>query len=197
METTDVRQTIAGDAQALGRWIGLRGVIMLLFGILFLARPGAGVGILVAAFGVYCFLEAIVDFTAAITGVAMRSRGVLVLEGLLSVAAGVLAFAMPGNVAIVILYVVAIRALIVGALEVIGAIRLSNAIPSPWLLVLSGLASVLFGVLLARNPQAGLVSLAWLVGLYGVVLGGMQIAAAFGLQRAIKRSPPLRTTQAT
>jgi uncharacterized membrane protein HdeD (DUF308 family) len=192
----DVRQDILDNARQLGRWIGLRGLITLAFGILFLARPGSGVVVLLAVFGVYCLFDGIFALSAAITGATLRSRGWLAFEGLLSIAAGILAFALPGNVAIVILYVVAIRALVIGAIEIVAAIRLGNSIPSPWLVALTGILSVAFGVLLARNPQAGILSLAWLVGVYGVVLGVAQMAAAVALRRALKQAPPLRPTPA-
>ncbi len=105
------------------------------------------------------------------------------------VAAGVVTFARPGEAAIVILYVVAIRALIVGALEVMAAVWLSDAIATPWTMALSGIASVIFGILLLRHPGVGLIALAWLVGVYAVVFGAIQIGAAFELRRGLKQRP--------
>jgi uncharacterized membrane protein HdeD (DUF308 family) len=190
--TTGVRQTILQDARRLGRWVGLRGLITLAFGALFLARPGTGVGLLVAVFGVYAFFDGFVALGAAITGAALRSRWALALQGVLSIGAGVLTFAMPGSMAVAILFLISARALIVGALEIIAAISLGQDVPSPWLLALNGVLSLLFGILLVRDPQAGLLTLSWLVGLYGVVIGGVELAAGFALSRAAKSTPPLR-----
>ncbi len=197
MDVADVKQDHLQHARELGRWVGLRGLITLAFGILFLARPGTGVGVLVAVFAVYCFADGITSMIAAITGAAMRSRAALAIESVLSVLAGVITLAMPGNVAVVILYIISIRALVVGALEVIAAIRFGHAIPSPWMVALTGLLSIVFGILLVRNPAAGLLSIAWLVGLYGVVLGCAQLAAAFALRRVAKEATPLRPTPAS
>jgi uncharacterized membrane protein HdeD (DUF308 family) len=194
MDITEVRRGVLQNAQLVGRWIGLRGLVTLLFGILFLARPGAGVGILMACFAVFCFADGLAALAAAIDGILLRSRAALAIEGILSILAGIVAFAMPGNMAIALLYLIAVRALILGALEVIAAVRMGNAIPTPWLLALAGMASVLFGILLVRNPQAGVLSVAWLVGLYGVVLGIAEIAAAMTLRGAIKRSRPVGPT---
>ncbi|MGZ3440772.1 MAG: HdeD family acid-resistance protein, partial [Polyangia bacterium] len=172
----------------------LRGLITLALGLLFLLRPGTGVGILVAAFAGFCFIDGALALAAAISGAAMRSRAWLAIQGVLGVFAGVVTLAMPGNVAVFILFVIAFRALIMGLLEIVAAIRLGHSIPSPWLLGLVGVASMAFGALLLRNPAAGLLALAWLVGWYGLVLGATQILASLGLRSAIKRAPPLRPT---
>ena len=193
-----VRQDIRQNVRQLGNWMGLRGVITLLLGILFLARPGAGVGILLGVFAAWCILDGIALIAAAIMGDALSNRGWLALGGLLSIAAGAMTFLWPGNTAIVLLYVIAVRALIVGAVEVIAAIRFGRTIPHPWLLAMTGVLSMLLGVVLARNPQAGVLSVTWLVGLYGIVLGAVEIGAAIGLRREIRQTtPPVIATPAT
>jgi uncharacterized membrane protein HdeD (DUF308 family) len=192
METTDVRRDVLQNAQRFGRWIGLRGIITVLLGILFLARPGTGVRVLLACFVVYCFIDGFAALGLALGGAPVPSRAALALQGIVSILAGILVLVMPGNAALVLLYVIALRAVINGALEVYAAIRLGQAIPSPWLLALGGLASIVFGILLARNPQAGAVSLAWLVGVYAVVVGAAELAAAISMWSAVKRAPPVR-----
>jgi uncharacterized membrane protein HdeD (DUF308 family) len=190
METATLARDLEDNGRRLARWIGLRGLITIALGVLFLARPGAGVAILLGVFAAYCFLDGILLLGAAISGGTSRGRGMLALDGLVSIAAGVLTFTLPGNAAVVLLFVIALRALFVGALEVIAAIRLGHTIPNPGLLALNGILAILFGVLLARNPQAGILSLAWLVGVYGVVVGVSQVVAAFGLRRVVKQAPP-------
>jgi uncharacterized membrane protein HdeD (DUF308 family) len=190
MATTDLRQTISQSARSLGRWVGLRGVVTLAFGILFLARPGTGVEFLVALFAAYCFFDGFLAIGTAITGATLRSRGWLAVEGVLSIIAGVLTYAMPGTIAVIALYVIALRALIVGAMEAIAAIRLGDEIPNPWLLAIAGLTSMVFGVLLLRNPAGGLRAVVWLVGAYGVIYGATEILAAIGLRQMTKQGPP-------
>jgi uncharacterized membrane protein HdeD (DUF308 family) len=198
MDTTvdAMRRDFSQSARRLGRWVGLRGLFTLALGILFLARPGTGVGVLMACFAIYCFVDGFAALAVAIGGTVVRSRAAFALEGIVSILAGILTFAMPGNVAVVLLYLIAVRALIIGGLEVIAAFRLGQAIPNPWLLALGGLASVLFGILLVRNPQAGILSITWLVGIYAVVLGIAQLAAAISLRSAVRRAPPVGPTVA-
>jgi len=187
-----VRQAIVDDAHRLGRWVALRGLITLLFGIFFLAKPQRSVDILVAVFAVFCFGDGFFALGAALHAGSLRIRGWLFLEGALSFAAGVLAYALPGKVAIVVLFVVATRAIVLGVVAVIGAMSLGNALSSPLVLALAGLTSMVFGILLLRNPALGLQTLAWLVGAYGIVLGATEILAALALRNAVETRPPLR-----
>jgi uncharacterized membrane protein HdeD (DUF308 family) len=146
-------------------------------------------------FSAWCLFDGILALGAAITGDALRSRALLAVEALLSFAAGVLAWAMPGNVAVAVLFVIAIRAVVIGAFEVVAALRLGHAVPHPWLLAVSGLLSIAFGIVIASHPGPGVLALTWLVGLYGVVLGVSELAAAAGLGQFIhEHGHPLRPT---
>ena len=85
-------------------------------------------------------------------------------EGVLGVVAGLVTFFWPGMTALVLLYVIAAWAIFTGVLELVMAVALRREIENEWLLGLGGLVSVLFGVLLAVLPAAGLLSLVWLIG---------------------------------
>jgi len=51
-------------------------------------------------------------------------------------------------------------------------------IPDEWGLIVVGIASVVFGVLLAVWPKEGLVTLVWIFGVFAVVFGVMQLVMA-------------------
>jgi len=192
MAQNQLIQDVQSNAQRIGRWLGLRGVITMVFGFLFLARPSYGLGFLVAVFGVYCLADGILALVAAARGTWLQSRGALVFQGVVGVLAGILTFAKPGPAAIAILIIVAVRAMVVGLFELVAALRLGKAIPQPWLVGLSGVASIIFGILLVSRPQAGLVTLAALVGLYGVIVGVLQLVGAVYLRSAAKRAVPMQ-----
>jgi uncharacterized membrane protein HdeD (DUF308 family) len=79
---------------------------------------------------------------------ALRRRGVsdrwwmLLLEGIVGIAAGLVKLVWPGSTALALLYVIAAWALLTGAFEIAAAIRLRKIITGEWLLVLSGTASI-------------------------------------------------------
>jgi uncharacterized membrane protein HdeD (DUF308 family) len=66
----------------------------------------------------------------------------MLLEGIVGIAAGLVTLVWPGSTALALLYVIAAWALLTGAFEIAAAIRLRKIITGEWLLVLSGTASI-------------------------------------------------------
>jgi uncharacterized membrane protein HdeD (DUF308 family) len=111
---------------------------------------------------------------------------VLIAEGASGIVAGLVALAWPSITALVLLYVVAIWAILSGVAEMIAAVSLRREIEGEWVLFLVGVLSVLLGAAMAVLPGVGLLSLVWLVGLYALAAGAALIALAFrvrGLRR--------------
>jgi uncharacterized membrane protein HdeD (DUF308 family) len=172
--------------QALGRhwkWIALRGVAALLFGILAMVWPGIVLTVMVLFFGAYAFVDGLFTLIAA---AQMRESGrplwPLVLVGLLGIVAGMVAFLWPQLTALGLLMLIAGWALVMGVLQIIAAIRLRKALQNEWWLGLSGAVSVLFGVLMISNPGAGAIAVAWVIGAYSVFFGVLLILLAMRLR---------------
>ena len=162
----------------------LRGVLGILFGLAAFLFPGITLGALVLLFGAYAVVDGVFAVVAGIRAAEHRERwGVLLLEGIAGIAAGVLAFAWPALTALVLLYLVAGWSIIRGALKIAAAIRLRRTIQGEWLLGLNAAFSVLFGVLLIAMPAIGLLTLVWLVGAYAVLFGALLLGLAFRLRR--------------
>lgn len=102
---------------------------------------------------------------------------------------GILAFAWPGLTltALVLLYIIAVWALITGVLELVAAVRLRRVIHDEWWLIFGGVASVLFGLVLLAAPAAGAVALVWLIAAYAIVFGVLMIALAVRLHGLTQR----------
>ena len=173
------------DAAWLARnwWaIALRGVAAIIFGVLALLMPAITMAALILLFGVYALVEGIFNVIAAVRGHSGSPRWFLLLEGVVSIAAGVIAFAWPGLTALVLLYVIAAWAIITGVLEIAAAIRLHNRIRGEGWLLLSGILSVVAGAWMIARPGAGALALVLLIGAYVLVLGILHIGLAFRLR---------------
>jgi len=160
-------------------WVlATRGAFAVLFGVLAFALPGMTVAVLVLLFGAYAVVDGVLALYHAFAGDA-GSRWMLGVEGIVGVLAGIGALFYPGITALVLLYVIAGWAVVTGVLEIAAAIELRKLIDGEWLMVLGGIASIAFGVLLAVWPGAGLLTVVWLIGAYAVVFGVALIALGF------------------
>lgn len=158
----------------------LRGLAAIAFGVLIWVQPGISLSALVLLFGAYAMADGILAIWTAIAGGKDTDyRWVLLLEGLLGIGVGVLTFVAPAITALALLFYIAIWAIATGVLEIAAAIRLREEIKSEWLLILAGLASVVFGVLLAAQPGAGALTVLWLIASYAVVFGVLLVILAF------------------
>ena len=164
--------------------LALRGLIALLFGVLAFIWPGISLTALVFLFGAYALVDGLFTIVASLNAPAGYKRWwALLLEGIFSIAAGVLSFFWPGITALVLLYLIAAWAIVTGIFEIAAAIRLRKEITGEWLLALSGILSVLFGLMLVAWPGTGALAVVWLIGAYAVVFGGLLLALAFRLRK--------------
>lgn len=164
-------------------WV-LRGLLAILFGILTFIMPGVTLRVLVLLFAGYAFVEGIVNCIAAVRAPkGARRWWVLLLEGSVSVAAGMIAFFNPGISALVLIYLIGAWAIVTGAFEIAAAIRLRKQITGEWLLILSGVLSVLFGALLFFLPGLGALTIALYIGAYAILFGTLMIVLGFRLRR--------------
>lgn len=163
--------------------LALRGVVAILFGLAAFVWPGLTLAVLVALFGAYALVDGIFALAAAVRAVQQHNRWwPLLLVGVAGIAAGVLTFFYPGITAVALLVIIAAWAIVTGIFELITAIELRRHISGEWLLGLSGIASILFGILLIAQPGAGALALVWLIGIYAIVFGLLELGLAFRLR---------------
>ena len=173
-----------------GWWLlVLRGIAALLFGVLAFVYPGMTAQVLVILFGAYSLVNGI--FTLALAIRAPKGTpgiGTLVLLGLLGIAAGLVTFFYPGITAISLLAVIAAWAVLTGIFEIVVAIKLRQQLSNEWVLILSGVLSVVFGVLVIAMPNAGALSIIWLIGIYAILSGIMMLTVAFKLKGVVSEA---------
>lgn len=149
-----------------------RGIITTIFGVLVLVWPALSVSVLVTLFASLVLLVGLVTALAAWRG--RQARGgwmIMFIQGLIGMSAAVAAMLWPGITAAVLLILVASWAIVTGLLEIVAAVVLRRQLEGEWILILSGVISVAFGVILGLEPARGVVALAWVFGIFAVIRG--------------------------
>ena len=154
----------------------VRGIAAILFGILTLVWPNLTLSVLVLLFGVFAVVSGITAVAAALRNREEQGWGLLLFEGIL---AGVVALVWPNITALAFLYLLAAWAIITGIMELVAPLAFPMRGGRAALMVLAGLASIVFGIIIAAQPSSGLLAVVWLIGVYAIVFGVMYVVAYF------------------
>jgi uncharacterized membrane protein HdeD (DUF308 family) len=138
---------------------------------------------LVLFYGAFAFVDGVLALVAAVMGGQPAPRWWLAIVGVLGLAAGLITLMMPGITALILLYCIAFWAIAIGVMQIFGAIRLRKEIDNEWMLIASGIISVLFGLILIVNPGAGAMGVLFVIGVYAVIHGIILITLAMRLRR--------------
>jgi uncharacterized membrane protein HdeD (DUF308 family) len=162
--------------------VALRGVAAVLFGLIALLAPGATMLSLVLLFAALMLVDGVMNLISGLRSARRHERwGVLILQGVVSLIAAVIAVLLPGLTVLAFVYVVAAWALVSGVFAVIAAVRLRGD-HGRWWMGFSGVLSVFTGIVLAIAPLIGAVVLTWWIGAYAIVFGATLLVLAFRLR---------------
>jgi uncharacterized membrane protein HdeD (DUF308 family) len=164
-------------------WLfAIQGVLAIGFGIIAWVWPDLTVRALVIMFATFSIAVGVASLFAANDARQLgQSPWGFAFQGLLGIATGVIVAVWPDISALALMYVIAAWAIVTGSFEIAAAIELRKLIDNEWFLALGGLASIVFGVLVAIFPGDGAIALVWAIGLYSIVFGGFLIGLGFRL----------------
>ena len=169
--------------------IALRGLLAVIFGVLAIAWPLITVWTLSMLWGVFALAD---GAFACGTGWRLHKQGVrwwpYLAFGVIGVLAGLVAIIWPGITALALVYVIGFWAACGGLSLIVAAFRLRKEIEDEWFLALSGLLSLIFGLLLLFRPLDGAVAIAWIVGFYAIFFGVLLLMLAFKIRARARQS---------
>jgi uncharacterized membrane protein HdeD (DUF308 family) len=163
------------------RWmLALRGLAAIAFGVLALIWPGITLLVLVALFAAYALVAGVASIVGAVKMRTMERRWWLPLVlGIVSVAAAVIALFYPSLTALALVLLMGANAIVTGVLDIALGVRLRKAIRGEWLLIIAGIVSIAFGLLVFLFPGAGALAMVWLISVYAIASGILLLAAAW------------------
>jgi uncharacterized membrane protein HdeD (DUF308 family) len=167
----------------------LRGLAAIAFGVIAFLWPAITLVALTYLWGAYALADGIIALGAAFSarGVDAGPRWWLGLSGVVGIFAGILAFAYTGMTALILLVFIAVWAIIIGALQIFAAVRMRDVINNEWWLILSGLISIAFGVVLIAWPGTGALALVWTIAWYAGFFGCMLVGLSFEVKKHKQR----------
>jgi uncharacterized membrane protein HdeD (DUF308 family) len=161
----------------------VRGILAILFGIAALVVPGITLIVLVALFGAYALVDGVILSLLAIEARKGHPNWwLMLLSGLVGIAAGLVTLVWPGITAASLFYVIVAWVIGTGIFETIYALRFRKEIEGEGLLVLDGVLSVAFGILLIAQPAAGALAVVWMIGVFAIAYGVILVVLAFRLR---------------
>jgi len=161
----------------------IRGIAAIVFGVIAFAYPGLTVAMLVLFFGAWVLVDGIFRVIGAIGHRASdKEWGFDLIIGIVGIIIGFLTFHTPQITALALIIYIAAWALMIGATEIALAIKLRREIKGEWFLILMGLVSIVFAVMLLWNPAVGAAALIWIMAWYAVILGVLGIIFGFRLR---------------
>lgn len=165
-------------------WVALvRGVLAILFGLLALAWPALTFATLVLLFGAWALVSGVTLLVGAFGG---REHGpdwwMMLVQGGLGVAVGIMTFFEPGLTEVALLLYIAVWAMATGVIEIVTAVRLRHEIEGEGWMILNGLISVLFAFVLMASPGSGAMALITVIGIFALFVGVLLVGAAFRLR---------------
>ena len=162
--------------------IALRGVFAIVFALIAFFWPGATLLSFVLFFSAYMLVDGVFGIVAGVRAASNHQRwGLLILEGVLNILVGIVAFLMPGLTVVFFVTLMAVWSLITGIVMIVAAFKLNPAFGRGWL-IFSGIVSVLFGIALLIAPLVGAVVLTWWLGAYALAFGISLLVLAFKLR---------------
>jgi uncharacterized membrane protein HdeD (DUF308 family) len=171
-------------AQNWGMFV-LRGVIAIVLGVLAFVAPGPTLSAIVFVFAAYAIVDGLLAIAAGVA-LPVGPRWMLIIGGVVAVAIGVYTFANPNVTATALVYLIAAFAIVRGGSEIAAAFSLRGVIQNALLLGVSGVLSIVFGVLLIAAPGDGALAILWIIGFYALLVGASYVYLGFRLRGVAK-----------
>jgi uncharacterized membrane protein HdeD (DUF308 family) len=162
----------------------IRGIAAVIFGILAFAWPGATIIAIVILFGAYALVDGIFAIVAAVRAAQAHERWwPFLLEGIVGILIAAITYFEPHVTAFALYFTIAAWAFLTGILEIAAAIQLRKQIANELWLIVGGIFSLLFGILMIWRPLSGALAIVWVIGAYAIMFGFAMIALSLRLRK--------------
>lgn len=161
----------------------LQGIATLLFGIMALFLPGLTFATLILLFAVYAVVLGVIELVHGFGSIGKNgSWWFSLLVGLALTGVGIYLIRNPQTALSVFIIIVGAMILARGAVDLVIAAFYTKKNESRWLWAISGVLGILAGIILWNNPVSGGIAFVWVLGLYALIAGSINLAYAFQIR---------------
>lgn len=163
----------------------LKGILLIVFGIVSFLNPGATITALVYWFAIFVMMDGILSVIGAIMNwKTEEDKWLLLAEGILGLVFGFLVFRSPETFATFVGFLIGFWAMFIGIARIAMAIQLRKEIQGEGWLILSGVLSILFGIIVFTQPGVGVTTVLWMAGIFAILIGVLLAVLSFRLKAA-------------
>jgi len=162
----------------------IRGIVAVIFAFLAILATGFALDLLLLFLGLYLLLDGLFAVIGSLLATSHKNWWILLLEGLFSITAGIIVFVWPGVTLLVLVYLVAFWAVITGIFEFLASIMATWTEPGKIFIGISGVLSVILGILIFIYPGFSVTAVIWLIGIYAFIIGLSLIFFSFKARAA-------------
>ena len=170
----------------LNNWwiIALKGALLIIFGILAFMNPGTTFAILLTWFAAFLFMDGILSLVSVLRNWKQQEdKWLFVLEGVLNIVLGILIFRNPGAYTLITIFLMAFWSIFSGVSRIALAIQLRKEIEGEGWLALSGVLSIMFGVIIIAKPGIGVATFIYMIAIFAILIGLLLILLGFKVKK--------------
>jgi uncharacterized membrane protein HdeD (DUF308 family) len=109
---------------------------------------------------------------------------------------GLLTINRPDITAIALVLLIGVWAIATGITEAAAAYQFRQVLENEWLVALSGVISIVFGVFLIVAPGDGIFAVLWIIGFYAILAGITYLAVGIRLRGVHQKLAPMERAAA-
>lgn len=172
----------------------LRGMVAILFGIAAVFWPGLTILTLLYLFSAFLLVSGLFGLVAGIgrlgqEGTSILTRVMRPLLGLVEIGVGVYLLRHPHVTFATFILLIGFTLIIRGVFEVVEGLFEEGPSNYRVVMILVGILAVAAGIIVLFQPEASGVAFVWILGIYALVIGALEIAAAVETHRLNKVMP--------
>lgn len=163
----------------------LKGSLLVIFALFAFINPGASAASLAMWFALLIIIDGVVTIVTAIGSWKEREdKWLFLAEGLISLIFGLILFMTPGITLLVVSFFIGFWFVFAGVSRIAKAAQLRKEIKGEGWMILGGIISVVFGLLIFARPLFGIGYLMYIIGFFALLIGVLLILVSLKIRKS-------------